>query len=63
MIDDQYNAAYGLMSWLYIGVLFSSLVSFFGSIYVGEKKTKEVGISSLLGAVINLLINIVGVSI
>ena len=59
LIDDQYNAAYGLMSWLYIGVLFSSLVSFFGSIDVGEKKTKEVGISSLLGAVINLLINIV----
>lgn len=58
LINKQYVDAYGLMSWLYVGVLFSSLVSFFGSIYVGEKKTKEVGISSIIGAVINLGINL-----
>lgn len=58
LINDQYSDAYGLMAWLYVGVLFSSLVSFLGSIYVGEKRTKEVGVSSMIGAVINLAINL-----
>lgn len=58
LINDQYSGAYGLMAWLYVGVLFSSLVSFLGSIYVGEKRTKEVGVSSIIGAVINLAINL-----
>ena len=46
------------MPWLYIGVFFSSLVSFLGSIYIGEKRTKDVGVSSAVGAVINVLINL-----
>lgn len=58
LIDKKYYSAYGLMSWLYVGIFFSSLVSFFGSIYVGEKRTKEVGISSAIGALINVLINL-----
>lgn len=58
LINAKYNQAYGLMSWIFIGVFFSSLVSFLGSIYVGEKKTKEVGISSILGAIFNLVINL-----
>lgn len=59
LINNQYKEAYSLMSWLYIGVFFSSLVSFLGSIYVGEKKTKEVGISSMIGAILNLAINLI----
>ena len=58
LINAKYNQAYGLMSWIFIGVFFSSLVSFLGSIYVGEKKTKEVGVSSILGAIFNLVINL-----
>lgn len=58
LINSQYEEAYGLMSWLYVGVLFNSLASFLGAIYVGEKKTKEVGISSIIGAIINLGINL-----
>ena len=57
LINNQYKDGYWLMSWLFVGVFFSSLVSFFGSIYVGEKRTKDVGISSAIGAVINVLIN------
>lgn len=59
LINNKYSEAYGLMSWLYVGVFFSSLVAFFGSIYVGEKKTKNVGISSAIGAFINVAINFV----
>ena len=59
LINSQYTNGYWLMSWLFVGVFFSSLVSFFGSIYVGEKRTKDVGISSAVGAVMNVLINLV----
>lgn len=58
LLVRNYQDAYSLMSWLYVGVFFSSIVAFFGSIYVGEKKTKNVGISSVVGAVINILINV-----
>lgn len=58
LINSRYADGYWLMSWLFVGVFFSSLVSFFGSIYVGEKRTKDVGISSAVGAVINVLINL-----
>lgn len=58
LINNKYSHAYALMSWLYIGVFFSILVSYFGSIYVGEKKTREVGISSIIGAFLNVTINI-----
>lgn len=57
LIDEKYNSAYSLMPWLFIGVFFNSLASFFGSIYVGEKRTKDVGVSSAIGAVINIAIN------
>ena len=53
----NYSESYALMSWLFIGVFFSSLVAFFGSIYVGEKRTRDVGVSSLVGAIINVVIN------
>ena len=59
LIIKQYNSAITLMPWLFIGTFFNSLVSFFGSIYIGEKRTKDVGISSVVGAVINVLINLV----
>lgn len=57
LINSQYANGYWLMSWLFVGTFFSSMVSFFGSIYVGEKRTKDVGISSVVGAIINVAIN------
>ena len=58
LINRKYAEAYSLMSWLYVGVFFSSLVSFFGSIYIGEKRTMDVGVSSAIGALINVVINL-----
>lgn len=58
LINAQYMQAYSLMPWLFIGAFFNSLVSFLGSIYVGEKRTKDVGVSSAVGAIINILINL-----
>lgn len=59
LVKGDYDLAYDQMSLLYIGVFLSSISSFFGSIYIAKMATKEVGISSMLGAVVNCIINIV----
>lgn len=58
LIDNKFSHGIEQMPPLFLGILFSCMVSFLGGIYVGLKKTKQVGISSAVGAVINLLINL-----
>lgn len=62
LVDEKYAEGYYLVPILFLGTLLSSLVSFFGSIYVGEKMTNKVGISSAIGAVINVGINLIFMS-
>lgn len=58
LVNEKYDAAYYQMPILYFGVFFNSIVSFYGGIYVAIKRTKQVGISSLIGAVLNAGINL-----
>lgn len=58
LIDPEYNDAYYQMPILFFGVFFNSLVSFYGSIYIAMKNTKHVATTTVVGAIINLLINI-----
>lgn len=58
LIDNKFSRGIEQMPPLFLGILFSCMVSFLGGIYVGLKKTKQVGISSAVGAGINLLINL-----
>ena len=59
LIDERYHEGYNQMPILCMGVFYSCLVSYYGGIYVALKKTKEVGLSSIVGAIINVLINVV----
>ncbi len=58
LIDSKFSDAIYQMPILYIGVFYSCLVSFMGGIYVAKQKTKEVGISSGIGAILNIVINV-----
>lgn len=58
LIDSKYNEGFFQMPVLFFGVFFSCLVSFYGGLYVALSKTKKVGLSSLFGAILNFLINI-----
>ena len=58
LIDDKFYGGYNQILILFIGILCSSLVSFYGGLYVALKKTKQVGISSIVGAVLNFVINV-----
>ncbi len=58
LIQGDYNDAYYQMPILFIGMMFSSIASVLGGVYVAHKKTLNVGISTILAAVCNLVIDI-----
>lgn len=59
LINNKYDLAYSQMPVLFMGVFFNALVSFYGGLYVAKQQTKQVGYSSLAGAVLNIIINII----
>lgn len=59
LIDEKFIDGYWQMPLLFLGVFFNSLVSYYGGIYVALEKTKNVGISSMVGAIINIVINVI----
>lgn len=59
LINGSYEEAYLQIPILYLGVFLSTISSFYGSIYIAKKKTIAVGVSSMIGAIINILINII----
>lgn len=58
LINEQYYDSYYQTAILYFGVFFNSLVSYYAGIYIALKRTKQVGTSSIIGAVLNIAINL-----
>lgn len=58
LINSKFDESYQQIPILFMGVFFNCIVSFFGGIYVAKQQTKQVGYSSLAGAVINFVVNI-----
>lgn len=63
LIRGDYDAAYQQMSLLYVGMYFSCMSGFLGGIYIAHMKTKSVGITTLMAAVCNLVIDITAMKI
>lgn len=57
LIKGDYEDSYYQMPILLLGMLFSSLASFMGGIYVAHMKTKSVGITTVIAALINFSLN------
>lgn len=58
LINENYKAAYYQMPFLFGAMFFSVLSSFLGGIYAAHKRTKSVGITTVLAAICNLIVNI-----
>jgi len=58
LVNQSYSEAYYQIPFLYFGVFFNSIVQFYAGIYIALKHTKSVGISSAVGALINLVVNV-----
>ncbi|HHX70942.1 MAG TPA: oligosaccharide flippase family protein [Gallicola sp.] len=59
LIKGSYEEAYYQMPFLYLGIFFSTLSSYYGGIYVALKRTKQIGFASIAVAVINIIVNLV----
>jgi O-antigen/teichoic acid export membrane protein len=59
LIKGSYAEAYNHIPILFISVFFSSIASFFGSMYIAHKRTKSVGISSTIAALTSCGLNLV----
>lgn len=62
LIRGDYKEAYYQMPVLFMSMLFSSMASFIGGIYVAHKKTRSVGVTTILAAACNLAIDLVFVN-
>lgn len=58
LIRGDYDGAYEQMPVLFLGMLFSCMSSVVGGIYIAFKKTKSVGISTMVAALLNLAIDL-----
>lgn len=59
-VGEQYVSAYLYVPFLYIGVIFLGLSGFIGTGYLGAKKTAGILWTSFAGALVNMVINVVG---
>lgn len=61
LIKGDYQEAYYQMPVLILGMFFCVMSSVLGGIYIAHKKTKSVGITTMIAAVINLVVDLLTV--
>ncbi|MBQ8397204.1 MAG: polysaccharide biosynthesis C-terminal domain-containing protein [Clostridia bacterium] len=59
LFDDSYYTAWQYMPVLLLATVFSSLVTFMGSVYLVEKKSLNSFYTSLIGALVNIVLNLI----
>lgn len=62
-IKGDYSAAYPQIPILFMGFFFSLLSAFYGGIYVANKKTVSMGVTTFAAAIINLVIDLLFVKL
>ena len=59
MVDSRYAAGYNQIPILMVGSLFNVLVGLISAIYVAEKKSSQLAKTTMLAAVINIVMNFI----
>lgn len=57
-VNEKFAESYYQIPILILGSVFNILVSFLGSVYVAKKLTKEIAKTSIIAAIINIVVNI-----
>lgn len=58
LINSKYDEAFVYIPILVLGVIFNVGVLLYGSIYIAKKMTKQVAATSVIGAIINIVVNV-----
>ena len=59
LINNKYSDAYLQIPILVLGAVFNVVLCLYSAIYIAKKKNKEVATTSVIGAILNILINVV----
>lgn len=59
MVGDEYKISYIYIPTLLLGNLFNSTANVIGAVYIAKKNTKRVASTTVLAAILNILINII----
>lgn len=62
LIDESYCSAFYQMPILFIAMFFNSIAAYYGGIYVAFKNTKNIGFSSFIAALLNVILNFMLIS-
>ena len=58
LVNKSYNDAYNYIPILVLGAVFNVVVCLYNAVYIAKKMTKQVALTSIIGAVINIVVNI-----
>ena len=58
LINSKYNGAFNQIPILVLGAVFNVVVCLYSAIYIAKKMTKQVATVSIIGAVINIFVNV-----
>lgn len=59
LINSKYIDAYYHIPILILGAVFNVVICLYSAIYIAKKMTKEVAFTSIIGAIINILVNVI----
>lgn len=59
LINSKYNEALNQIPILVLGAVFNVVICLYSAVYIAKKMTKQVATVSIIGAIINILINVV----
>ncbi len=59
LIDNKYREAYNYIPFLVLGTVFNVAICLYSQVYLAKKLSKQVATTAIIGAVINILINVI----
>ena len=59
LIDIKYNDAYNYIPFLVLGTVFNVAICLYSQVYLAKKLSKQVASTAIVGAIINILINVI----
>lgn len=57
LINSKYNAAFDQIPILILGAVFNVVICLYSAVYIAKKMTKQVATVSIIGAIINIIVN------
>lgn len=58
LVNKSYDEAYYYIPILVLGAVFNVIICLYSAVYIAKKMTKQVAMTSIIGAIINIVVNI-----